>query len=189
LQAVWCERYVVPEAKLFCIPKARFILYFALLAVLLAVCVAFLRPLGGGGVSAIEPPELRSAPEPYVAVRSNYVTPDPPDVSIGSFRRPDNVPDYQILESYRSERNGARGATLTVDTRATKEVDLTLVARDLKARYADLDSVSVEFIDSKDFLNYRGGALIFNTAAGAYFQGFVYGPPNNKGYLVNAAEQ
>jgi hypothetical protein len=170
-------------------PKARFILYFALLAVLLAICVAFLRPLGGGGVSAIEPPELRSAPEPYVAVRSNYVTPDPPDVSIGSFRRPDNVPDYQILESYRSERNGARGATLTVDTRATKEVDLTLVARDLKARYADLDSVSVEFIDSKDFLNYRGGALIFNTAAGAYFQGFVYGPPNNKGYLVNAAEQ
>jgi hypothetical protein len=169
-------------------PKARFILYFALLAVLLAACVAFLRPLGGGGVSAIEPPELRSAPEPYVAVRSNYVTPDPPDVSIGSFRRPDNVPDYRILESYRSERNGARGATLTVDTRVTKEEDLTLVARDLKARYADLDSVSVEFIDSKDFLNYRGGALIFNTAAGAYFQGFVYGPPNNKGYLVNAAD-
>jgi hypothetical protein len=122
-------------------------------------------------------------------VRSNYVTPDPPDVSIGSFRRPDNVPDYQILETYRNERNGAHGATLTVDTRATTEVDLTLVARDIKARYADLDSVSVEFIDSKDFLNYRGGALIFNTAAGAYFQGFVYGPPNNKGYLVNAAEQ
>ena len=169
-------------------PKARSILYFALLAVLLAICVAFLRPLGGGGVSAIEPPELRSAPEPYVAVRSNYVTPDPPDVSIGSFRRPDNVPDYRILESYRSERNGARGATLTVDTRVTKEEDLTLVARDLKARYADLDSVSVEFIDSKDFLNYRGGALIFNTAAGAYFQGYVYGPPNNKGYLVNAAD-
>jgi hypothetical protein len=57
------------------------------------------------------------------------------------------------------------------------------------ARYADLDSVSVEFIDSEDFLNYRGGALIFNTAAGAYFQGFAYGPPNNKGYLVNAADQ
>ena len=170
-------------------PKARFILYSGLLAALLVVCMAFLWPPGGGGISAVEPPELRSAPEPYVAVRSNYVTPDPPDVSIGSFRRPDNVPDYQILEAYRNERNGAHGATLTVDTRATKEVDLTLVARDIKARYADLDSVSVEFIDSKDFLDYRGGALIFNTAAGAYFQGFVYGPPNNKGYLVNAAEQ
>jgi hypothetical protein len=169
-------------------PKARFILYFALLAALFAVGAAFLWPLGGGRVSAVEPPELRPAPEPYVAVRSTYVTPDPPDVSIGSFRRPENVPDYQILESYRSERNGARGATLTVDTRATTEVDLTLVARDIKARYADLDSVSVEFIDSQDFLHYRGGALIFNTAAGAYFQGFVYGPPNNKGYLVNAAD-
>jgi hypothetical protein len=161
-------------------PKARFILYFALLAALFAVGAAFLWPLGGGRVSAVEPPELRPAPEPYVAVRSTYVTPDPPDVSIGSFRRPENVPDYQILESYRSERNGARGATT--------EVDLTLVARDRKARYADLDSVSVEFIDSQDFLHYRGGALIFNTAAGAYFQGFVYGPPNNKGYLVNAAD-
>ena len=98
------------------------------------------------------------------------------------------MPDYQILETYRNERDGARGATMTVDTRARTEVDLTLVVRDIKARYADLDSVSVEFIDSKDFLNYRGGALIFNTAAGAYFQGFVYGPPNNKGYLVNAAD-
>jgi hypothetical protein len=75
-----------------------------------------------------------------------------------------------------------------VDTKATTEQDLTLIARDIKARYANLDSVSVEFIDSEDFLDYRGGALIFNTAAGAYFQGFAYGPPNNKGYLVRAAE-
>ena len=183
-----CARYVVPEAKLFRMPKARFILYFALLAALLAVCTSFLWPLGGGGVSAVEPPELRPVPVPNVAVRSTYVTPDPPDVSIGGFRRPDKVPDYQILETHRSERNGAHGATLIVDTRATTEVDLTLVARDIKARYANLDSVSVEFIDSKDFLNYRGGALIFNTAAGAYFQGFVYGPPNNQGYLVNSAD-
>ena len=184
-----CARYVVPQAKLWCMPKARFILYFALLAALLAVCAAFLWSLGGGGVSAVEPPELRSAPEPYVAMRSTYVTPDPPDVSIGGFDRPESVPDYEILETRRSERNGAHGTTLTVDTRATTENDLTLIARDIKARYADLDSVSVEFIDSKDFLNYRGGALIFNTAAGAYFQGFVYGPPNNKGYLVRAADQ
>jgi hypothetical protein len=169
-------------------PKTRFILYLASSAALLVVGGALLWPPGGGGVSAIEPPELRSAPEPYVAVRSHYVTPDPPDVSIGSFRRPDDVPDYRILETYKNERNGAHGATLTVDTRATTEADLTLIARDLKARYADLDSVSVEFIDSKDFLDYRGGALIFNTAAGAYFQGFVYGPPNNEGYLVNVAD-
>jgi hypothetical protein len=168
--------------------RARFIVYLASFAALLVIGGAFLWP-SGGGVSAVEPPELRSAPEPYVAVGRDYVTPDPPDVSIGSFRRPDEVPDYRILETYKSERDGAHGATLTVDTRATTEADLTLIARDLKVRYADLDSVSVEFIDSKDFLNYRGGALIFNTAAGAYFQGFVYGPPNNEGYLVNSADQ
>jgi hypothetical protein len=169
--------------------KARFILFPASLAMLFVACAIFLLPLGNWRVSALEPPDLRSAPEPYVAVSNTYVTPDPPDVSIGGFDRPEGVPDYEILETHRSERNGARGVTLVVDTRATTEQDLTLVARDIKARYANIDSVSVEFIDSDDFLDYRGGALIFNTAAGAYFQGFVYGPPNNKGYLVNAADQ
>ena len=165
--------------------KARFILFPASLLVLLAACAVVLWLLGGGRVSAVETPDLRSAPEPYVAVSNTYVV---PDVSIGGFDRPESVPDYEILEIHRSERNGARGATLTVDTTASTERDLTLITRDMKARYANLDSVSVEFIDSKHFLDYRGGALIFNTAAGAYFQGFVYGPPNNKGYLVNAAD-
>ena len=142
-------------------PKARSILLAALLLILLAACAILLWPLGGGRVSAVETPDLRYAPEPYVAVRSTYVAPDPPDVSIGGFDRPEGVPDYEILEIHRSER-------------------------DIKARYANLDSV--EFIDSEDFLDYRGGALIFNTAAGAYFQDFAYGPPNNKGYLVRAAE-
>lgn len=158
---------------------------FASLAALFAV---FLWLAGDGTVSAVEPPELRPAPEPYVYVKSTYVAPDPPDISIGGFDRPEGVPEYEILQAQKSERNGARGATLVVDTRVTNERDLTLVARDIKARYADLDSVSVEFIDAENFLDYTGRALIFNTAAGVYFQGFVYGPPNNKGYLVNAAE-
>ena len=169
--------------------KAWFILFPASLMALFAACAMVLWPLGDGRVSAVEPPDLRSAPKPYVAVSNTYVVPDPPDVSIGGFDPPKGVPNYEILQTNRSERNGARGMTLVVDTRATTERDLTLVARDIKARYADLDSVSVEFIDSEDFLDYRGGALIFNTAAGAYFQGFAYGPPNNKGYLVNAADQ
>jgi len=169
-------------------PKARLILFPASLLALLAACAILLWPPGGGRVSAVETPDLRPAPEPYVAVKSTYVVPDPPDVSIGSFDRPEGVPDYKVLETRKSKRDGARGATLIVDTRASTEQDLTLIARDIKARHADLDSVSVEFIDSDDFLDYRGGALIFNTAAGAYFQGFVYGPPNNKGYLVNAAD-
>ena len=123
--------------------------------------------------SALRPRTLRGREEYLRGARS-------PDVSIVGFDRPEGVPDYEILETHRSERNGARGATLVVDTRATTERDLTLVARDIKARYSNLDS--------DDFLDYRGGALIFDTAAGAYFQGFVYGPPNNKGYLLNAAD-
>ena len=168
--------------------KTRPNLRFAPLVALFALCAAFLWLAGDGRVSAVEPPEVRFAPEPYMVVRSTYVAPDPPDVRVGDFGRPENVPDYEILQTDRGERDGVRGVTLIVDTRVTAERDLTLVARDIKGRYADLDSVSVEFIDSDSFLDYSGGAVIFNTADGAHYQGFVYGPPNNKGYLVRAAD-
>jgi hypothetical protein len=184
-----CELYgAAPEAKLVGMQKARSTLFPASLAALFAACAVLLWLAGDGRVSAIEPPELRPAPELYVVVRSTYVAPRPPDVRVGGFDRPDGVPAYEILQTDRDERDGARGAALIVDTQATTEQDLTLIARDIKARYADLDSVSVEFIDSENFLHYNGGALIFNTAAGAYYAGFVYGPPNNKGYLVRAAD-
>ena len=168
--------------------KTRPNLRLAPLAALFALCAAFLWLAGDGRVSAVEPPEVRSAPEPYMVVRNTYVAPDPPDVRVGDFGRPENVPDYEILQTDRNERDGVRGVTLIVDTRVTAERALTLVARDIKALYADLDSVSVEFIDSDSFLDYSGGSVIFNTADGAHYQGFVYGPPNNKGYLVRAAE-
>jgi len=164
------------------------ILLSALLAALCVTCAVFFWPFGEGPVSAVEPPDLRPAPEPYASARSTYVPPEVPDVRVGGFGRPDGVPDYEILQTDKGERDGVRGVTMTVDTQVTTERDLTLVARDIKARYADLDAVSVEFIDSEDFLDYRGGAVIFNTAAGAYYEGFVYGPPNNKGYLVKAAD-
>ena len=118
-----------------------------------------------------------------VAVRSTYENPRLPDVRVGGFDSPEAVPDYDLLQTDRSGHDGVRGASLVVDT---SERDLTFIARDIKARYADL--VYVEFIDSESFLEYRGGALIFNTTAGAYYAGFVYGPPNNKGYLVSAAD-
>jgi hypothetical protein len=111
LQAVWCELYVAAEAKLSLMPKAQSILYPASFVVLFLVCATFLWPLGGGRVSAVEMPDLRSAPEPYVAVSNIYVAPDPPDISIGGFDRPKGVPDYEILQTERSERNGARGVT------------------------------------------------------------------------------
>ena len=175
----------MPEAKLVCMVKIRSIL---LPAALFVACAVFLWPFGEGSIHAVESPEIRPAPEPYVTERDTYGAPNPPDVRVGGFDRPDSVPAYEILQKDQSERDGVRGVTLIVDTRATTERDITLVARDIKARYADLDAVSVEFIDSENFLEYTGGALIFNTAAGAYYEGFVYGPPNNKGYLVDAAD-
>ncbi len=181
-----CELYGTRASKLKDVQKTLSILLLAALGALIVGC--FLWLASDGRVSAVEPPEIRPAPEPYVVVRSSYVNPRVPDVRVGGFERPHGVPDYEILQTDRSEHHGASGAALVVDTRATSERDLTLIARDIKARYADLDTVSVEFIDSESFLDYRGGALIFNTAAGAYYAGFVYGPPNNKGYLVNAAD-
>lgn len=184
-----CELYgVAPAAKLIGMWKTLPVLLPATLAALLVAGAVLLWLAANGRVSAVESPDLRPAPEPYVVVPSTYVKPHPPDVRIGGFDRPDGVPDYEILQTDPNESDGTRGAALIVDTRATRERDLTLIARDIKARYADFDTISVEFIDSESFLDYRGGALIFNTAAGAYYAGFVYGPPNNKGYLVNAAD-
>ena len=165
------------------------ILLPASLAALFAACAAvFFWPFGEGPVSAVEPTALRPAPELYAIARNTYIPSGVPDVSIGGFDRPEGVPAYKILQTDKGERENVRGVTMVVDTRVTAERDLTLIARDVKARYADLDAVSAEFIDSEDYFEYRGGAVIFNTAAGAYYQGFVYGPPNNKGYLVNAAD-
>ena len=168
--------------------KTTSILLSAALATLFVACAVLLWAFGEGPVSAVEPPALRPAPELYANARNTYIPPGVPDVSVGGFDRPEGVPPYEILQTDKGEREGVRGVTMVVDTRVTAERDLTLIARDVKARYADLDAVSVEFIDSEDYFEYRGGAVIFNTAAGAYYQGFVYGPPNNKGYLVNAAD-
>jgi hypothetical protein len=169
-------------------PKTRSILFLASLALLLEACAVLIWLASNWRISAVEAPEVRPVPEIYTAVRSTYTAPRPPDIRIGGFDRPHGVPAYEILQTDRNEGDGNRGAALIVDTRAASEQDLTLIARDIKARFGGLDTISVEFIDSESFLDYRGGALIFNTAAGAYYAGFVYGPPNNKGYLVNAAD-
>ena len=107
---------------------------------------------------------------------------------IGGFERPENPPKYEILENERNFRDCARGAYLLVDTRAHDEAGFELIARDIKARYAGLDAVSVEFTDATGVLDYEGAALIFNTPAGVDYIGFVYGPPNNEGYFVRAAD-
>jgi hypothetical protein len=110
---------------------------------------------------------------------------------IGNFIQPESVPHYEILDltadQERAGREGARVAELLVDTRKKSEVDYTHIARDIKARYSRYDAVMVEFTDlSAERITYNGGALIFNTPCGALSLGYVYGPPNTDGYVVEA---
>ncbi|MBA3424449.1 MAG: hypothetical protein H0U04_07860 [Rubrobacter sp.] len=148
-------------------------------------------------MSAVRTPELRAVP----AIAKPARTPEPsesansgggdiPDLRIGNFDRPDEdtVPEYEILEREPADRDGAHAVRLLVDSRARTQADYEVIARDLKARYADYDAVSVEFTDTRDVLDYRGAALIFNTPAGVYYMGYIYGPPKTKGYYVRAAE-
>ena len=107
---------------------------------------------------------------------------------MGSFEKPKRVPEYEIIEKKIVDTEDARALQILVDTRSRNEADYTLISQDIKARYADYDAVSVEFTDTEDLLGYNGSALIFNTPKGAIYMGFVYGPPNTKGYYVRAAD-
>ncbi len=175
-----------------------------LILALIAVTAVFLvARIGEEKLRALEKPELRPAPtiaeieqersEKADTVRepderSGEQTEGFVEIRIGSFQRPEEVPEYEILVEEPDERDGASAVRLLVDTRSHAESDYELIARDLKARYADLDAVSVEFTDAQGVLDYNGGALIFNTATGVYYLGYIYGPPNMKGYYVKAAD-
>lgn len=158
--------------------------------------VLMVRSLAAEPVHRLETPVLRAAP----AVSQPQATAGGPGAGgqvrerdeasrIGSFRAPGDVPEYEILEKRADQRDGARAMRLLIDTRSRSEEDFTLIARDLKARYAAYDAVTVQFTDTADVLSYNGGALIFNTYDGVTYMGYIYGPPNMKGYyVVKAAE-
>jgi hypothetical protein len=110
---------------------------------------------------------------------------------IGNFIRPESVPDYGILDltadQERAAREDARVAEFLVHTRTKSEADYALIARDIKARYSGYDAVVIEFTDLRsEWIPYNGGALIFNTPCGALSLGYVYGPPNSDGFVVEA---
>lgn len=113
------------------------------------------------------------------------------EIRIGDFAPPgesEEVQPYEVLEEEPVERDCVRAVRLLVDTRADDEAGYTLIARDLKARYEDLDAVTVEFTDTSGAFAYEGSALIFNTPPGSYYIGYSYGPPNNEGYIVDVAD-
>jgi hypothetical protein len=179
----------------------------ALILALVAV-VFFAAQLAKEPVRAIQKPEVRLAPVALERVGTSGTqggdaggqAPDGGDPKIGGFEAPERVPAYEILEESTDGRNGARAVRLLIDTRSREEEEFVLIARDVKSRYSDYDAVSVEFTDTEDVLFYNddpltrdllvhyGGALIFNTYEGAYYLGYIYGPPNMDGYYVKAAD-
>ena len=180
----------------------------ALILVLVAV-VFFATQLAEEPVRALQKPEVRPAPKAFESAAgasgaqgSGAVGPGPEggDQKIGDFVAPERVPDYEVLEKSLDTRDGARAVRLLIDTRSREEEHFVLIARDLKSHYSDYDAVSVEFTDTEDLLFYNddpltrdllayyGSALIFNTYDGAYYLGYVYGPPNMDGYYVKAAD-
>lgn len=146
-------------------------------------------------VHALQTPEVRTAPEVFEKMRntggagSGRAPGAGEAIKIGSFEAPERVPEYEILEERPDRRVGARAARLLIDTRSRSQRDFTLIARDLKARYSDYDAVTAEFTDTEDVLDYNGGALIFNTYKGVDYMGYIFGPPNDEGYYVEAAEE
>jgi hypothetical protein len=184
-------------------------LYRAAAGILALVAVVFFAAqLTEGPVRAIQKPEVRPAPGAFEKAGALGAqgrdavgpAPDVGDLKIGDFEAPERVPDYEVLEKSLDTRDGARAVRLLIDTRSREEEYFVLIARDLKSRYSDYDAVSVEFTDTEDILFYNddpttrdllayyGSALIFNTYAGAYYLGYIYGPPNMDGYYVKAAD-
>ena len=155
------------------------------LVAFVVVSAVLLWRAGEEPIHALKMPELRPAPEVFEA--SQPARDAFEELRVGSFERPEDVPAYEILEEMPTGSDGARSARLLVDTRSRSQEDFTLITRDLKARYADYDVVSVEFTDVSAVLDYNGGAVIVNTTLGAQRAGFIFAPPN-EGYYVRAAE-
>jgi hypothetical protein len=157
----------------------------AVLVFVVALAV-FLWRAGEGPVRALETPAVRPAPEVFEAARPAPEQ-DREEPRVGSFKRPENVPTYEIVEESQTGSDGVRSAHLLVDTRSRSQEDFTLITRDLKARYAEYDFVSVEFTDLSVVLDYQGGAVIVNTPVGSRRAGFIFAPPDH-GYYVRAAD-
>lgn len=172
---------------------ARTGLILALLAAPAVLACAALLFWEDERINAVQTPELRpptiaDAPSGTGDPNGGGDAADVPEGRIGRFERVENAPGYEVLEQGRNERDGARGALLLIDTRSRGQRDFTLITRDVKARYDGLDAVTLRFIDSETVLDYNGSAVIFNTPTGAYYAGYVWGPPNAQGYLVDAVE-
>ena len=107
------------------------------------------------------------------------------DELVGDFCFPRNVPDYEVISEVEGGNELMTVLKLVVDAEATSEIDLTLIARDLKVSYFYLDALLVSYVDrSKPGEPETGEAQIINTVSGALILGMSDGPPNKEGLTV-----
>ncbi len=130
-------------------------------------------------------PGLRLAPRPA----PEPVVEEPPfdstDELVGDFCRPEDVPDYRVASAEGAGNDLMPVLDLVVDTRASSEVDLTFIARALKASYASHDALLVSFVNtSRPGEPETGEAQIINAVDGALILGIPEGPPNREGLTV-----
>lgn len=137
-------------------------------------------------VAVLVTPEVRPAPGVFEEAQRS-ASRQLAGIRVGSFERPEAVPAYEVVEKTLDSGAGTRSARLLVDTRSRGLEELTLITRDIKARHAGYDIVSVEFTDTSEVLDYHGGAVIVNTALGSRNAGFIYAPPS-EGYYVKVED-
>ena len=137
-----------------------------------------------GGVERVEPAP-RIAPQP---TREPAIQDPPIDTTnelVGDFCDPENVPDYRVVSAERAGNDLMPVLELVVDTEATSEVDLTLIARDLKVSYLFYDALLVSFVNrAKPGQPETGEAQIINAVDGALILGMSEGPPNREGLTI-----
>ncbi len=131
-------------------------------------------------------PAFRLAPQP---TPEHVVVEEPPfdvtDELVGDFCHPKNVPGYRVASAERAGNDLMPVLELVVDTEATSEVGLTLIARDLKVSYAFHDALLVSFVNrAKPGRPETGEAQIINAVDGALILGMSEGPPNREGLTI-----
>jgi hypothetical protein len=128
-------------------------------------------------------PQVAPQPAPEPVIEEPPL--DSTDELVGDFCHPENVPDYRLASAKGAGNDLMPVLELVAYTRATSEVDLTLIARDLKAAYASYDALLVSFVNrDKTGAPGTGEAQIINAVDGALILEIAEGPPNREGLTV-----
>lgn len=100
----------------------------------------------------------------------------------------EDAPEYIVIGESEREEAGVRTAQVIVTAKETSEPELRRIVEDLKSKYRDSDSVSVEIMDGEAGFGKAGSAVIMYTDEGARRSGYPEGVPNDQGYVLNTVD-